>query len=393
MTQRLYDEDSTLIVFECKVIGLYAMENGCLGVETDRTAFFPVGGGQTSDIGTLTVDGTGAVLHVENVEMRGNRILHCVENSAENVKSLEIGTVLHGKIDWKKRFSDMQQHSGEHLLSGVVHRTFGFDNVGFHLSAQEVTVDFNGELTETDICKVEDLVNEAIWKNLKIRTWYPGEAELVSLQYRSKKEIDGPLRLVEIPGVDLCACCAPHVRRTGEIGALRVTAFERHRGGMRLWILCGERAMRDAREKLKENHRVGAMLSCRQTETADAVRRLKEKNASLAFALAGAQRALLKAQAQSLAPQRRQLAQLDADATLLREYADLLSEKADEFAAVFSTGDEKKLVVITKTNFDLLPLTALLRERFSAKCGGRGGILQGSVTAADDDLRALLLSE
>ena len=406
MTERLYDADATLKSFDCKVVELYNVDSETLGVELDRTAFFPEGGGQTSDVGTLQpvtggpsggengADTAGETekINVENVEIRGNHLLHFVKKSEENVKKLQIGAVLHGSIDWRKRFSDMQQHSGEHILSGVVHRNFGFNNVGFHLSKNEVTVDFDGELTENDICKVEDLVNEVIWQDLEIRAWFPSERELEGLVYRSKKEVDGPLRLVEIPGVDLCACCAPHVRRTGEIGALRVTAFERHRGGMRLWILCGERALCDTREKLRQNHQVGAMLSCRQTETADAVRRLKEKNAALSFELIGLKKELLRLRAETRPAQGRILETLDADAVLLREYADLLAEKAGEFAAVFSAGGDKKLVLISKTGFDLAPVGALLRQRFGAKCGGRDGILQGSVTAADDELRAALLS-
>ncbi|MBR3553111.1 MAG: hypothetical protein IKN72_06955 [Clostridia bacterium] len=404
MTEKLYDADATLQSFNCKVTGLYTVNETTLGVELDRTAFFPEGGGQTSDVGTLQplreCGNTGAEpvyaardgekINVENVEICGDHLLHFVKNSEENVKKLQIGAVLHGAVDWTKRFSDMQQHSGEHILSGVVHRQFGFNNVGFHLSQHEVTVDFDGELTENDICKVEDLVNEAIWRNLEIRAWYPSDKALETLEYRSKKEIDGPLRLVEIPGVDLCACCAPHVRRTGEIGALRVTAFERHRGGMRLWILCGERLLRDTREKLRQNHAVGKLLSCRQDETADAVRRLKEKNAALAFELIGLKKELLHTRAQTHPQQQRIVESLDADVTLLREYADLLADKAADFAAVFSPGDEKKLAVISKTGFDLAPVGALLRNRFGAKCGGRGGVLQGAVTATDDDLRALL---
>lgn len=390
MTEKLYDRDSTLQEFDCKVIGLYNINDTTLGVETDRTAFFPEGGGQTSDRGVFFVDALTPAIHVENVQIDTEHLLHFVENSEENVKSLKIGTLLHGKIDWEKRFSDMQQHSGEHILSGIVHRLYGFSNVGFHLSAQEVTVDFDGELSENDICKVESLVNKTIWQNLEIHAWYPSETDLLAITYRSKKEIDGPLRLVEIPSVDICACCAPHVRHTGEIGLLRVVQAERHRGGTRLWILCGARAMEDAAAKLKENHKVGVLLSAKQTETFAAVQRLKEKNAALSFALVGTQRELLALRAKTVTPQTALVEQIDADGTLLRDYADLLADKADAFAAVFSAGDDMKFVIISKHGFALAPVAETLRSTFGAKCGGRGGVLQGALCGAFDAVRATL---
>lgn len=222
MTERLFDLDSYLAEFRCKVTELYT-EGDNLQVVTDRTAFFPEGGGQSSDIGLLG----GAV--VKDAQQCGQKIIHIVENSMENVQNLAVGNEIEGKVDMKKRFSDMQQHSGEHIFSGIVHSLYGYDNVGFHLGRETVILDFNGELKHEDICKVERLVNKAVWDNLEIRVFFPSGEELPSLSYRSKKEIDGRLRLVEIPGVDLCACCAPHVKRTGEIGLIEVTSFERFR--------------------------------------------------------------------------------------------------------------------------------------------------------------------
>ena len=159
MTEKLYYIDAYLESFECKVVSLYTDER-YIYVETDRTAFFPEGGGQTSDRGWL--NGT----YVENVQFIDGKILHFVENNEENVKKLENSTSLHGKIDMKKRFSDMQQHSGEHIFSGIVHNLYGYNNVGFHLGSEVVTLDFDGILNENDIRKVELLVNEVVWKNI-----------------------------------------------------------------------------------------------------------------------------------------------------------------------------------------------------------------------------------
>ncbi len=386
MTEKLYDLDSSVIEFTCKVLDLH-IEDGLLAVETDRSAFFPEGGGQTSDRGMLG----GA--YVENVEIRNGTILHFVENSEENVQKFQKGVSICGKVDWNKRFSDMQQHSGEHILSGIVHRRFGFNNVGFHLSESSVTVDFDGELSENDLCKVEDLVNETIWKDLEIRVSYPDEATLAALPYRSKKEIDGPLRIVEIPGVDICACCAPHVKRTGEIGLLRILSADRHRGGMRLSVLCGARALQDIRSKLAENTAVSRLLSCKQTETAQFTQKMKAEKEALSFRLVGLQRKLLAQQADAAAPKQRFAEFLDADMETLRYYADLLADKAEEFAAVFSETAPRQFVIFSKTDYDVNAVCAVLRTRFSAKGGGRNGTAQGAVDAGENELRELLLGE
>lgn len=386
MTQKLYDLDSYVTEFDCKVVSLYTVDDNLLAVETDRTAFFPTGGGQTCDIGYLSD------IRVEGVEIDRDTIVHLVENCEENVKKLQKGTVLHGKIDWKKRFSDMQQHSGEHLFSGTVFKLFGYSNVGFHLSKNEVTMDFNGILEYSDLRKVEDLVNKAIWDNLEIKVSYPNEQELAAIDYRSKKEIDGALRIVEIPGVDICACCAPHVKRTGEIGSLRVVSFEKNKGGTRVYILCGERNLLDSREKLLQNKLVSNILSSKQTETSDFVQKLKDENARLSFELTGTKKELLRLKASAVGKEKRIVDFIDADGESLREYADLIAEKAEEFAAVFSSSNEKRFVIISKTGFDVSSLCKEMNMKFQARGGGRNGIVQGSVVVEEDVIRDFLLN-
>ena len=218
MTERLYYKDQYIKEFSANVLS--CTENkGKFEVILDKTAFFPEGGGQTCDKGSFNG------INVENIQIIDNRIWHFVKNSEENAEKFQIGTVLSGKIDKNKRFSDMQQHSGEHIFSGIVNSLYGYNNVGFHLGSEIVTLDFDGELGEDDICKVENLVNEAIWRNLEIKVTFPSKEELAKIKYRSKIEIEGQVRLVEIPGVDVCACCAPHVKFTGEIGIVRVVNF------------------------------------------------------------------------------------------------------------------------------------------------------------------------
>ena len=374
MTEKLYDLDSYVTEFTCKVISLYKDENYTY-VETDRTAFFPEGGGQTSDRGFLG----GA--YVENVRLEGEKITHIVKNNVENVEKLQAGTEIFGKVDMKKRFSDMQQHTGEHIFSGIVHSLFGFENVGFHLGSDFVTIDTSGELSDGDICKVETLVNEAIWKDLEIKVYYPSKKELETLAYRSKKEIDGPLRIVEIPGVDVCACCAPHVRRTGEIGSFRVVKSERHRGGTRLFVLCGERNIADAREKLMQNYLVSNLLVTKETETFSMVQKLKDERAALSAEVSALKKELSALKAKSVEGGKRivVLSETD-DMNEARTLADSLSEKAEEFAAVLFGENGGRYVIISKTGFDLSALCKEFNKVLSGRGGGRNGIVQGSVS-------------
>lgn len=385
MTEKLYDLDSYIWEFECKVVDLYK-EGDDLIIVTDRTAFFPEGGGQTSDIGFLKN------LYVKDVQNKCGKVLHIVENYEENVKKLEIGEKISGKIDRKKRFSDMQQHSGEHIFSGIVHNLYGYDNVGFHLGKEAVTLDFNGVLNYEDVCKVESLVNEAVWANKEIKAFYPSEEELKTINYRSKKEINEALRIVEIDGVDICACCAPHVKRTGEIGIVEVVSFEKYKGGTRLSILCGERALMDIRRKLDENKRVSNLLSAKETETFKMVEKIKKDNADLSYQLTGAKLEALRLKAEGIEKGERIIVFCDLeDTNAIREYADILSEKAEKFSAVFGGKDgDYRFVIISKTGYDVDTLSKEMREKLGARGGGRNGIVQGSLTAKRAEIEEIV---
>lgn len=387
MTVKLYDNDSYLSEFECKVISLYSDEN-YIYLETDRTAFFPEGGGQTCDKGTL--DG----VNVENIQIINGKILHFVKNSDENAEKFQIGTLIKGKIDEKKRFSDMQQHSGEHIFSGIVNSLYGYNNVGFHLGSEVVTLDFDGELKEDDICKVENLVNEAIWKNIEIKVLFPSDKELSQIKYRSKIEIEGQVRLVEIPGIDICACCAPHVRFTGEIGIVRVVSFERYKGGTRVSILCGERALLDLRHKLKQNRIVSNLTSSKQDETAAAVERLKAENEKLKYDITGLTKEFLTLKSQSIAPEERIIVfDHKLQGKLLQDFAISLMDKAGTFAACFSGEDGLYRYCIVSRQINLQNLCKALNSQFNGRGGGKPEIIQGSICADDkNSIKAFLES-
>ena len=385
MTEKLYDSDSYITEFNCKVIDLYN-DDSYIYLILDRTAFFPEGGGQTSDRGWLNN------MNVENVQNIEGKIIHFVENSEENVKKLEKGAVLSGKIDMKKRFSDMQQHSGEHIFSGIVHKLYGYNNVGFHLGSEIVTLDFDGELKEDDICKVEKLINKAVWDNLEIRILFPTDEELCNISYRSKIEIEGQTRLVEIPGVDMCACCAPHVKRTGEIGIVEVVSYERYKGGTRVSILCGERALKDIRHKLNENRRISALTKTKQEETASAVERLLDENDKLKYEIVGLNRRFLEGEAQKISPEDKIIIfDTRLKDKLLSDFTLSLMDKASDFAACFCDDGEIMRYCIVSKSTDLRPLCKELNAEFQGRGGGRPEIVQGSLcNASEEKLRDFL---
>ncbi len=386
MTDRLFDRDSYIKEFSCKVTDLYS-EDDTLYIETDRTAFFPEGGGQTSDIGKL------GIANVENVQNIGGKIYHFVENSEENVEFFTIGKEITGEICWKKRFSDMQQHSGEHIFSGIVHSLYGYDNVGFHLGSEVVTLDFNGVLTKEDVCKVELLVNKAVWDNLDVKVFFPTDEELALIPYRSKKEIDGQVRLVEFPGVDICACCAPHVKKTGEIGIIEVVAFEKYKSGTRVSILCGERALKDIRHKLDENHSVSVLMSAKEKETAQAVERIKKEKESLDYEIVGLKREILSLKLDSIKADKRIIIfDSSLEGKMLQDFALSLMERAEDFVCCFSGEKGQYRYCMVSDKIDPLPYAKALNEKFSGRGGGRGGIVQGSLKGDEEEIRKFLTS-
>ncbi len=271
---RLFDENAYLTTFDAVVQAVEAWEDGCR-VLLDRTAFFPEGGGQLCDVGTL---GGYAVTDVRESE---GGILHTVSAAPGTFRA---GDTVAGEVDMAVRFSAMQCHSAEHIISGLLHTEFGYENVGFHLGREEMTLDTSGVLTKADIDRIETLANAVVHRNVPIRVSYPSAEELASMNYRAKIPLSGRVRIVTVEGVDCCACCAPHVRHTGEIGLIHIVFAEKHRGGMRLYVKAGERALRHVRTACDQLDRIAVMLSAHTTESADAVSRLLIDRRETAFA-------------------------------------------------------------------------------------------------------------
>ena len=381
--RKLFYENINLTDFAATVVSCESAGDGMsYRILLDATAFFPEEGGQSADKGTLND------LPVLDVQIKDDLIYHYLP------EALEPGTSVTGHVDWEQRFDFMQQHSGEHIVSGLVHERFGYNNVGFHLSNNEVTLDFDGELTPVQLREIELRANEIIYQNLPVEISYPSKEELSKLSYRSKIEIEGQVRIVTIPGVDVCACCAPHVDKTGAIGMIKITNCQSHRGGVRLNILCGARALADYNKKQDSVTAVSVALSAKQDLIADAVLKLKDDILRQQERINNLQSLLLELSVSTLpAPSDCENAVLfvdKMDTIAIRNTVNELVEKYSGYCAVFS-GDEKTgySFIVGSKNKDCKELAQILRNEFGAKCGGNTPMIQGSVLAAKNFLQTI----
>ena len=377
-TRKLYYEDAYKTEFTALVVSAEAGD-----VVLDRTAFFPEEGGQSADTGFL------GGFRVEDVKIKDGEIHHLLE---DRTVSFEEGTDISGRIDWTHRFSNMQQHSGEHLFSGLVHSTYGFDNVGFHLSDNEVTLDFNGVIGPDGIRDIERRVNEIITRNIPSKIRFLSGEEARNAEYRSKIDLDDEIRVVTFPGVDACACCAPHVALTGEIGCLKVVGLQNYKGGIRVSILCGMRAMevffhdRDILEKTAN------YLSNSTDEVYHLVVKAKTELAETKAALAAAAKQLMSIKIEQIP-----VGDGDAlifedslDAGVMRSAVNALVQKRNGFCGVFVGNDKDGYrYVIGKRGGDARTINNKLRERFGARGGGKPEMVQGSVAASRSDIETL----
>ena len=382
--QKLFYENIHLTDFSATVASCEPAADGKqYAILLDATAFFPEEGGQSADKGTLNG------LPVLDVQIKNDLIYHYIS------EPLAVGSTVTGHVDWEQRFDFMQQHSGEHIVSGLVHSRFGYNNVGFHLSNNEVTLDFNGELTPEDLREIEFRANEVIYQNLPVEITYPSKAELDSLSYRSKIEIEGQVRIVTIPGVDVCACCAPHVETTGAIGMIKITSCQSHRGGVRLTILCGKRALLDYNKKQDSVSAVSVALSAKQDLIADAVLKLKEDIQRQQERINALQANYLELSISTLpAPSESESPVLfvdKMDTIAIRNTVNTLTERYSGYCGVFSD-DEKNgyQFIVGSQHKDCKELAQIFRTELGAKCGGNTPMIQGSITASKEQIAACL---
>ena len=300
-THKYYEADA----YRTEAAGriLAAEPDGCGGgkIALDGTVFYPEGGGQPADRGTLTLP-DGTVLHVTDVHEQGGVIWHTIDALPEAAAP---GTAVQEALDWAWRFDKMQQHTGEHILSGILHQMFGAENVGFHIGTDAVRMDTSVPISAEGLREAELAANRIVWQNVPVCITYPTREELAALTYRSKKEIEGQVRIVSIPGADVCACCGTHTAATGAVGQIKILAAENYKGGVRLSIVCGERALLAAQAMRQRQADIGALLSAKPSETAHAVHRVFDEYTALKFAHFGLCSQLFEALAAQTAPRRR----------------------------------------------------------------------------------------
>ena len=375
MTEKLYYLDSHLFEFEATVLAAREEKRGW-EIVLDRTAFFPEGGGQPADTGTI---GRARVLDVHE---REGEIRHLCD------RELASGTYACA-VDKEQRLRRMQNHSGEHVFSGLTHQKYGAENVGFHMAADCMTIDFDKELSFEQLSEIEYEANLAVRANIPVRTFYPSPEELKVLEYRSKKELAGAVRIVEIAGIDRCACCAPHVRATGEIGAIKLLTAERHRGGVRLSLICGMDALDDYRRKQDSAAAISALLSAKRDEIAPAVERLLESEAKLKerASILGMRCAALRAEA--IAPTEGNICLFDEGLSeaAARELVNRLTEKTDGVAALFlADGAGQWRYIIGSRRVDLRSAAKAINAGVSGRGGGRPEMIQGSAAASEKEI-------
>ena len=373
-TRRLFYEDSHLTEFTAAVIACEAVEGG-YAVQLDATAFYPEGGGQACDLGTL--DG----VNVFDVQEKDEKILHFCD------KKLEIGQTVTGRIDWARRFDLMQQHSGEHIVSGIVCARYGYHNVGFHVGSDMMEIDFDGPIPADTLPEIERLANEAVWKNTPIRCWYPSEAELPTVPYRSKKRLPWPVRIVEIPGVDSCACCGVHVKNTGEIGLIKIVSCVKFHSGVRIELTCGTRALGLMQGIFEQNRQVSQAFSAKMLETGTAAAKINAQLSAERLRANQLQTTLLRHTAAGYEKAGNVVHfEENLDGQQLRELTDAIARVCGGRAAVLAGKDESWNICMLHPGGDLNPTIAALKAAFPTRGGGKPGSFQGTVQATRQQL-------
>ena len=370
-TRKLYYEDCHMQSFTATVTGCASTPKG-YEVTLDATAFYPEGGGQACDLGTL---GAARVLDVRE---RDESIVHLCDSP------LETGSTVEGTIDWQRRFDLMQQHTGEHILSGLINRKYGYHNVGFHMGKQAMEVDFDGPIPAEDLAWLEAEANRAVWQNLPVKHWYPAPEELPQVKYRTKKELPWPVRIVQVPGYDSCACCGVHVATTGEVGVIKILSCVKFHQGVRLEMLCGRRAYEFLCGVYDQNRLVSQAFSAKILQTGEAAQRMNEQLSAEKFRAAGLEKKLFAMIAQGY-ESAGDVVRFEDDLApgAVRELADAIGKVCGGVAAVFSGSDQAGY------NFCLIgpadPVKAMgasLTKALNGRGGGKPGSFQGSVKAA-----------
>jgi len=378
--EKLYYKDCHIKTFAAVVTECVQTEKG-YEVKLDATAFYPEGGGQACDLGTL------AEARVLQVSERDGSVIHLCD------KPLETGRTVQGTVDWNRRFDLMQQHTGEHIVSGIIHRRFGWHNVGFHMGSEVITIDFDGPIPAEALAEIEAEANQRVWQNLPIRCWYPGEEEIHTIPYRTKRQLTWPVRIVEIPGVDICACCGIHVAATGEVGLVKLFSCVKFHQGVRIEMACGGRALAFLSSVYEQNRQVSQAFSAKPLETGEAAKRMNEAMAAEKYRTAALQKKLFSYIAQQY---RGHGNAVHFEETLsgagVRELAEAISGVCGGVAAVFSGSNGKWDVCLARPGEDIRELGRQMADALHGRGGGKHGFFQGSVNAEREEILAFFQS-
>ena len=386
-TQKYYEADAYRTEAAGRILAAEPDGSGGGKIALDGTVFYPEGGGQPADRGTLTLP-DGTVLHVTDVHEQGGVIWHTIDDLPETAAP---GTAVQEALDWAWRFDKMQQHTGEHILSGILHQMFGAENVGFHIGSEAVRMDTSVPISAEGLRAAELAANRIVWQDVPVLVSYPTREELAALVYRSKKEIEGQVRIVTIPGADVCACCGTHTATTGQVGQIKILASENYKGGVRLSVVCGGRALREAQAMRSRQSDIGALLSAKADQTAVAVHRVYDEYTALKFAHFGLCGQLFEAMAAQLGPDEtaiRTVPGLDPDG--LHRLAVRLSEATSGLCAALTPNEKGTGYCLAQAGGDVRALTKALNTALNGRGGGKPGICQGSCAAAPEQVERFL---
>ena len=375
-TVKLYYENAFLQDFTAVVESCQAVKGG-FAVVLDRTAFYPEGGGQSADHGTL-----GAV-RVLDVHEKDGVITHLCD------RALAEGQSVSGQLDWARRFDHMQQHSGEHIVSGMLCSAFHCDNVGFHMGAEVVTIDYNADISWEQVLEVERRANRYIWENHPVHIWYPSPAELAALPYRSKKELTGAVRITEFPGADMCACCGTHVAFSGQVGLVKFVGWQKFRDGVRLELLCGRRAADYLSACWEQARQIGQALSVKPEASAAAVERMQSELLAARERAAGLEAQVFAHTAAEYAGAGDTVLitePLEGDG--VRRLCDAVAQTCGGRCAVFSGTDGTYRYALIHAGQDIRALVKDMNDALHGRGGGRDGFAQGSAACTAEEIRA-----
>lgn len=395
ITKLLFETDGMLTEFDALVLesGKDPETDGSY-VVLDRTAFFPEGGGQSADTGMLILkDGSSvAVTDVRTVE---RQVRHFTD------RPVGVQAAVHGVLDEKKRYAMMQEHGAEHLISGLIHNIFGYDNVGFHMSEEGSVIDINGKLTKEELSDIEQRANRIVFENVPVTISFPTPEEAANIDYRSKLDVTGNVRLVTIEGYDVCACCAPHVNSTGQFGVIKIKDSMPHRGGTRITMIAGERAYEDYEKLQADNAAIMKLLSAKRDKTAEYVEdlldrygALKEENVTLKKSMTALEtEEILERIKNRKAPDSvpEVIFSVQKDPVGLRDLVNECTKAFDGIVCAFmgEEGDYRYIFSVCAGMAGTADLAALTKE-FNESCSGRGGgskvMVQGSCRTKKADI-------